>query len=63
MFQVEVNFTSGEGYPGDRVGYNISGEPGSLCALSMVDKSVQLLQKHEPINKDIVSVKYGRCLA
>ena len=42
LFQVALNFREKSARPGDNITLSVSGSPGSLCSISMVDKSVYL---------------------
>ena len=52
--QAGARFLQAEGYPGDRVGMEISAAVGSLCAVGVVDRSVQTIQTASTITADKV---------
>ena len=56
--QAEARFLQTEAYPGDQVGMEISAAAGSLCALGVVDKSVQAIQTATTITSDKVCMNY-----
>ncbi len=49
-------FRKEEGYPGDRIFYEVNAHNDSLCAMGMVDKSVYLLQSSEQLTHSQVYI-------
>ena len=45
-------------YPGDNVTMEIRAEPGSLCALGVVDRSIHVMEEPSYLSIDTVSSTY-----
>ena len=56
--QAGARFLQDEGYPGDTVGMEISAAAGSLCAVGVVDRSVQAIQQASTFTADTVSANH-----
>ena len=57
--QVDLQFDAPQRYPGEKMSLRVRGAAGSLCGVSVVDKSVQLLGGNNQLTVSKVFAKFA----
>lgn len=54
MYQVSLQFSPSSAVPGEEVKMQVAADPGSLCGVSAIDKSVLLQEPGKSLDADKV---------